>query len=76
MASQVDAPLLSRQDNDNNNNYDFFEETPLDDDPILLDNDDDKKRAGRLGYFVWLLTLSAGISGLLFGCMSFILPVS
>ncbi|KAI0536294.1 putative MFS myo-inositol transporter [Xylaria digitata] len=61
MTSQAEAPLLARQDDD-----DDFDETPLDNSnvPVL---DIDQKQVGRLGYFVWLLTLSAGISGLLFG---------
>ncbi|KAI3327781.1 general substrate transporter [Xylariaceae sp. AK1471] len=61
MASQSEAPLLSRQDDDD------FDDTPLDDDPYAPISESDKKQAHRLGYFVWLLTLSAGISGLLFG---------
>ncbi|KAI8634235.1 putative MFS myo-inositol transporter [Xylariaceae sp. FL1651] len=58
MTSQAEAPLLSRQDEDD------FDET-LDDPNALIPSD--KRQAGRLGLFVWLLTLSAGISGLLFG---------
>lgn len=30
-----------------------------------------EKNLRHPGYFVWLLTLSAGISGLLFGCKSY-----
>ncbi|KAI0407899.1 putative MFS myo-inositol transporter [Xylaria palmicola] len=65
MASQAEAPLLSRRDDDDNDDFDF-DETPLDghDAPIA---DGNKRHAAPLGYFVWLLTLSAGISGLLFG---------
>ncbi|KAI5925918.1 myo-inositol transporter 1 [Camillea tinctor] len=61
MANQAEAPLLSNRD-------DEFDET-------YLPNDVDAENAaagehqtdGRLGPFVWLLTLSACISGLLFG---------
>ncbi|KAI0420442.1 putative MFS myo-inositol transporter [Xylaria grammica] len=62
MASQAGAPLLARQDDET----DDFDETRLDDSNAPL-SDNDQKQSGRLGYFVWLLTLSAGISGLLFG---------
>ncbi|KAI0097700.1 putative MFS myo-inositol transporter [Nemania sp. FL0031] len=61
MASQAEAPLLARQDED-----DEFDETPLDEPHTPL-SDSNTKHASGLGYFVWLLTLSAGISGLLFG---------
>ncbi|KAI2642281.1 putative MFS myo-inositol transporter [Xylaria nigripes] len=61
MANQAEAPLLSRQDND-----DDFDETSLDS-PNAPISGTDSTQAGRLGYFVWLLAFSAGISGLLFG---------
>ncbi|TGJ79209.1 hypothetical protein E0Z10_g9550 [Xylaria hypoxylon] len=62
MTSQAGLPLLARQDDE----CDDFDETPLDG-PNASILDSNRKQAGRLGYFVWLLTLSAGISGLLFG---------
>ncbi|KAI3338407.1 putative MFS myo-inositol transporter [Ustulina deusta] len=62
MTSYAGAPLLARHDELD----DFDDETPLDDHNAQI-SDSDGKNAGRLGYFVWLLTLSAGISGLLFG---------
>lgn len=69
MASQAGAPLLARQDDDDDFDDDFdFEETPLDE-PNAPMSEGGKKPAGGLGYFVWLLTVSACISGLLFGCM-------
>ncbi|KAI0799916.1 putative MFS myo-inositol transporter [Xylaria sp. FL0064] len=63
MTDHAGAPLLARQSDEPD---DFDEETSLDGhDPQISDSD--KKQAGRLGFFIWLLTLSAGISGLLFG---------
>ncbi|KAI1747848.1 putative MFS myo-inositol transporter [Xylaria castorea] len=68
MTSQAEAPLLARRDDDDDDNDFDFDETRLDDDDPNAPTADGKTRqAGRLGYFVWLLTLSAGISGLLFG---------
>ncbi|KAI0193680.1 general substrate transporter [Xylaria flabelliformis] len=68
MASQAEAPLLARRDDDDDDDNDNdFDEAPLDDDPNALMTDGKARQAGRLGFFVWLLTLSAGISGLLFG---------
>ncbi|KAI1179750.1 putative MFS myo-inositol transporter [Nemania sp. FL0916] len=66
MSSQAEAPLLSRQDDviDDDN---FETPLELDDDGDAPTSDNGKKQAGGLGWFVWLLTLSAGISGLLFG---------
>ncbi|KAI0425711.1 putative MFS myo-inositol transporter [Xylaria sp. FL1042] len=63
MPDHAEAPLLARQSDEPD---DFDDETRLDEhDPQISDGD--KKHAGGLGYFIWLLTLSAGISGLLFG---------
>lgn len=68
MARQAEAPLLARQaDDDDFDDFDDFDETPLDE-PNAPPAESNGKQAGGLGYFVWLLTLSAGISGLLFGC--------
>ncbi|KAI1155340.1 putative MFS myo-inositol transporter [Nemania diffusa] len=67
MARQAEAPLLARQaDDDDFDDFDDFDETPLDE-PNAPPAESNGKQAGGLGYFVWLLTLSAGISGLLFG---------
>ncbi|KAI8947086.1 putative MFS myo-inositol transporter [Xylaria longipes] len=69
MASQAEAPLLARRDDEDGDDDDEvdFAETLLDDDPNTPIADGRTRHTGRLGYFVWLLTLSAGISGLLFG---------
>ncbi|KAI1740475.1 putative MFS myo-inositol transporter [Xylaria scruposa] len=67
MTSQAEAPLLARRDDDDDDNDNDFDEAPLDDDPNAPIADGKARQAGRLGFFVWLLTLSAGISGLLFG---------
>ena len=60
MAS-LEAPLISNRDQ-------------ADDDDALRDDELEPTPAGATeaapGFYVWLLTLSAGISGLLFGCMS------
>ncbi|KAI1318730.1 hypothetical protein F5Y16DRAFT_115969 [Xylariaceae sp. FL0255] len=63
MESQAEAPLLSRQEHDNE-----FENESLPGETNTSESDSGKRHSGQLGYFVWLLTLSAGISGLLFGC--------
>ncbi|KAI1311796.1 putative MFS myo-inositol transporter [Xylaria venustula] len=60
MTSNAEAPLLARQSDD------FDDETRLDDHEPQI-SDGNKKKTGGLGYFLWLLTLSAAISGLLFG---------
>ncbi|KAI0517369.1 putative MFS myo-inositol transporter [Xylaria bambusicola] len=60
MTSNAGAPLLERQGDeleDENCLDDHHEQAPR----------NDTRHTGRLGVFVWLLTLSAGISGLLFG---------
>ncbi|KAI0455169.1 putative MFS myo-inositol transporter [Xylaria acuta] len=63
MASQVEAPLLARRDDDFDD--DDFDETPLDDDPNAPIVDGKARQIGRLGYFVWLLTLSADDTGVI-----------
>jgi hypothetical protein len=62
MASQ-DEPLINNADDGD----------PAQDD---LDHDEVGKTApgDTVQLFVWLLTLSAGISGLLFGCIDPLLP--
>ncbi|KAI0466362.1 putative MFS myo-inositol transporter [Xylaria cf. heliscus] len=67
MASQAEAPLLARRDDDEEDEDDFNETTLDDHDPHTPIADGKTRPTGRLGIFVWLLTLSAGISGLLFG---------
>lgn len=61
MDEQADEPLIGRQsqqeDSDSNHDED------LSDVSLLLE-----KNLRKPGLFVWLLTFSAGISGLLFGC--------
>ncbi|KAI1344021.1 putative MFS myo-inositol transporter [Xylariaceae sp. FL0016] len=61
MPTSAEAPLISHQEDD-------FDDELLQDDPAAAPAPDTHRAAGRLGVFVWLLTLSAGISGLLFGC--------
>jgi SP family myo-inositol transporter-like MFS transporter 13 len=56
MADTAEEPLMGRSQND-----DVEEE--LNDVSLLLE-----KNLKNPGVFVWLLTFSAGISGLLFGC--------
>lgn len=60
MATSAEAPLISHRDDE------------LDDDSHSELEDNEHVSAewpvGRPGLFIWLLTLSAGISGLLFGC--------
>ncbi len=60
MANAVDTPLISHQEDD----------TADDTQSEISDAEDTviEWPAGRPGLFIWLLTLSAGISGLLFGC--------
>ena len=54
MSDSADAPLIQRHD-----------------DQGASDGAETRKLVeGRPGVFVWMLTLSAGISGLLFGCES------
>jgi SP family myo-inositol transporter-like MFS transporter 13 len=57
MADQADEPLIARG-----------HESHQDIGPI--DRDDREDNLRQPGLFVWLLTFSAGISGLLFGCES------
>jgi len=66
MASQAGAPLLAQQQDEYDDDFDNPQEDEHE--SIGGGDDGDKNQVGRLGYFVWLLTLSAGISGLLFGC--------
>lgn len=59
MASSVEQPLMQREDDDEDN----ISEINLDNVDGLLE-----KNLKSPGLFVWLLTFSAGVSGLLFGC--------
>ena len=59
MAS-LEAPLISNRDQ-----ADDDDDAPRDDE---LEPTAVEAREAAPGVFVWLLTLSAGISGLLFGC--------
>ncbi|KAI5863504.1 general substrate transporter [Durotheca rogersii] len=56
MASEAEAPLISRRDD----GLEDESHTDAEDEAV-------EWPAGRPGLFIWLLTLSAGISGLLFG---------
>jgi hypothetical protein len=58
MADTAVEPLMGRPQND-----DEAEDVELSDVSLLLE-----KNLKNPGVFVWLLTFSAGISGLLFGC--------
>lgn len=60
MADTADQPLMGHQPDDDDRHSD---EGDAPDVSRLLE-----KNLGQPGLFVWLLTLSAGISGLLFGC--------
>jgi SP family myo-inositol transporter-like MFS transporter 13 len=57
--STAQQPLMSQHDDD------VSSEVDLNDVDLLLE-----KNLRKPSFFVWLLTLSAGISGLLFGCES------
>ncbi|KAI1364307.1 putative MFS myo-inositol transporter [Xylaria arbuscula] len=61
MTSHADEPLLARQSDD------FEDEAVLDGQHDEHVPDHETIHTSRLGFFIWLLTLSAGISGLLFG---------
>jgi SP family myo-inositol transporter-like MFS transporter 13 len=63
--TSAEEPLMR---NDLNNGDEGTDEPDLNDVSLLLE-----KNLRNPGLFVWLLTLSAGISGLLFGCKSFYL---
>ncbi|KAI0395698.1 putative MFS myo-inositol transporter [Xylariaceae sp. FL0594] len=73
MGTLAGAPLLAQQDIDDDdfdNSRDEYEREPIagtGDGGSEGAKESQISRFGRLGYFVWLLTLSAGISGLLFG---------
>ena len=61
MADTADQPLMGQQpDDDDRHSSDEIDSPSV---SRLLE-----KNLGQPGLFVWLLTLSAGISGLLFGC--------
>jgi len=62
---------------------DFSSHEQIDDEDIninTIEDDDVRSAPGKLGdespgLFIWLLTFSAGISGLLFGCKCFLSPI-
>lgn len=60
-ASTAEEPLLSNQPRDERDGEQDEEDEVV---SLLLE-----KNLRNPGLFVWLLTFSAGISGLLFGCM-------
>lgn len=59
-SSTAEEPLLSNQHGEEE------EESDVDEDASLLL----EKNLSKPGLFVWLLAFSAGITGLLFGCMA------
>jgi SP family myo-inositol transporter-like MFS transporter 13 len=61
MADSTDEPLMRHEPEAD---YDTTVDVDLFDVSLLLE-----KNLRHPGLFVWLLTFSAGISGLLFGCM-------
>lgn len=60
MTDEADAPLMSHQEDDR--------EDDIRSQSADAEGVDTEWPTGRPGLFIWLLTLSAGISGLLFGC--------
>lgn len=62
--ADVEEPLMRHEPGDDEEGHDV----DLSDVSLLLE-----KNLRHPGIFVWLLTFSAGISGLLFGCMFFYL---
>jgi SP family myo-inositol transporter-like MFS transporter 13 len=60
MADAADQPLMGQQSGDDARSS---EEADLPNVSLLPEKD-----LGQPGIYVWLLTFSAGISGLLFGC--------
>lgn len=60
MADTADQPLMGQRPEEEDPHS---EELDVPDVSLLLE-----KNLGQPGLFVWLLTFSAGISGLLFGC--------
>lgn len=59
MADSAEEPLMRQEEGPE----ELSQDVDLNDVSLLLE-----KNLRHPGYFVWLLTLSAGISGLLFGC--------
>jgi hypothetical protein len=59
MDESANAPLISHREDADERHHDDTDNVP---DAESLVHD------GRIGAFLWLLVLSAGISGLLFGC--------
>lgn len=74
MATSADAPLIAhREEDDDGADYDDepqhhddgYANAPAQDEEGRVDVDQ------KVGLFMWLLAISAGISGLLFGCRCF-----
>jgi len=91
MATLARVPLMADRDLDHDHDYDHdhdHDNADADFDPAVVDADqDDDTRGLTRGdgapesaetptAFVWLLTLAAAISGLLFGCRQAMAPVS
>jgi SP family myo-inositol transporter-like MFS transporter 13 len=68
MADSAHEPLMRPSPDDENHES---QDVDLSDVSLLLE-----KNLVNPGIFVWLLTFSAGISGLLFGCMFMLCEVS
>jgi SP family myo-inositol transporter-like MFS transporter 13 len=75
MADAAEEPLMGQssheEDGHDVTNEDATHDVDLSDVSLLLE-----KKLRHPGLFVWLLTFSAGISGLLFGCTFFNPPSS
>lgn len=63
----LQAPLLSSRDSEDQNDGRLEDDVGSGSTSVLGGGSGDEASPGL---FMWLLTLSAGISGLLFGCMS------
>jgi SP family myo-inositol transporter-like MFS transporter 13 len=59
MSNDQDAPLMAGEEPDSEVHHDELES---------IDDEQSKDTVDRPSLFVWLLTVAAGISGLLFGC--------
>ncbi|KAK7921200.1 MFS myo-inositol transporter [Apiospora marii] len=72
MATSADAPLIAHREEDDDG-ADYDEPRHHDDSYANGSTQDEEPRVDgdqKIGLFMWLLAISAGISGLLFGCNS------
>lgn len=65
-ADDDQAPLISHGEHDDDDDDGI--ENELRRDVLDAEETETRRREGHIGSFVWLLTFSACISGLLFGC--------